>query len=104
MTQSVSETIKADVIDYMGKFEGGIMSMLDIVYNDKHYSGTFFYTEDTIALTVDDELEEEWGYVIEDHIEYKRVVFDLLKRVVPHKELINSIDDVDLTNYIKQDS
>lgn len=101
MTQSYTNTIKTDIIDYMGKFEGGIFTMLDVVYDKSHYSGTFFYTEDTIALTIDKDLEEKLGCLIEDHIEYKSIVFDLLKKAVPHKELINSIDDIDLTNYVK---
>ena len=91
--------IEFSILDYMGKFEGGIMTLIDVKHDNKHYNGTFFYTEDTIALTVDNTLEEELGCVIEDYENYKELVFDLLKKVVPHKELINSIDDIDLTNY-----
>ena len=102
MTQSnIESTFKVDILDYMGKFEGGIIVQLNIFDGESHYNGTFFYTEDTIALTVDDNLETKLKTPIEDHPEYKKIVFDLLKKVVPHNELINSIDDIDLTEYVK---
>lgn len=100
MTQS--QSIEFDILDYMGKFEGGIMTLIDLKYNNNHYDGTFFYTQDTIALTVDESLEEQIGCVIEDYPEYTQLVYNILERVVPHNELINSIDDIDLTNYIEQ--
>lgn len=93
--------IEFDIIDYMGKFEDGVMVMLDLKYNNKHYNGTFFYTEDTIALTTDSELEQELRCDIEDYPGYKQLVFDILKRVIPYNEIINSIDKIDLTNYIE---
>jgi|TARA_B110000259_G_scaffold173391_1_gene206665 hypothetical protein len=98
-----SKPIELSILDYMGKFEGGIMTLIDVKHDSKHYSGTFFYTEDTIALTVDNSLEEELGCTIEDHKSYKELVFDILNKVVPHKEIINSIDDIDLTDYIKKE-
>lgn len=102
MTQSHS--IEFSILDYMGKFEGGIMTLIDLKHNNTHYNGTFFYTEDTIALTVDSSLEEELGCLIEDYSGYKELVFKILEDVVPHNELINSIDDIDLTNYIEPDN
>jgi hypothetical protein len=102
MTQSntISSTLKVDILDYMGKFENGIIANITICYDNNFYPGTFFYTEDTIALTIDSELKQLIGSEIEDHIEYKSIVFDLLKKVVPYNELINSIDNIDITKYI----
>lgn len=99
MTQK--ESIEFDILDYMGKFEGGIMTLIDLKFNESHYNGTFFYTEDTIALTVDESLEKELGSLIEDYPGYVDLVYKIMERVVPHNELINSIDDIDLTNYIQ---
>lgn len=93
--------IEFEILDYMGKFEGGILTLIDLKYNDIHYNGTFFYTEDTVALTVDETLEKELKCDIEDYVGYVELVYKILERVVPHSELINNIDKVDLTDYIE---
>lgn len=94
MTQSnIDNKMTIDIIDYLGKHENGILTLISIGYEEEYYEATFYYTEDTLALTPDEKLEEKLGYVIEDWFGYNQLMFDILNKVVPYKEIINIAND-----------
>ena len=92
--------IKADIVDYLGKYEDGVIVLLSINYNDEDFSeGTLFYSDKMLALTVDESLEKKIGSPIELWLGYRDLLESILKRVVPYKEIINRLDDINLSDY-----
>ncbi len=92
--------IKADIVDYLGKYEDGVIVLLSINYNDETFTeGTLYYSDKMLALTVDESVETEIGSPIELWSGYRELLEYILKRVVPYKEIINRLDDVDFSQY-----
>lgn len=90
--------ISIDILDYLGKHEGGILALISLGYEGSYYESTFYYTEDVLALTTDEKLEEIIG-IIEDWEHYNELLYKIIQKVVPHNELINSIQDFDPDKY-----
>jgi hypothetical protein len=88
-----------DVIDYLGKFEDGILVLLSLGHEHTWYEATFYYQKQMLALTPDSELEEKIGCYIEDWPGYEKLMFDILEKVVPYDEMINRIDDFNPSDY-----
>jgi hypothetical protein len=94
MTQSgVQEIIKVDILDYLGKYDGGVLALISIQYEDNYYDATFFYTQEMLVLTPDEKLEEKLGCQIEDWVDYKKLMLIIISKVVPFDDIINIVDD-----------
>jgi hypothetical protein len=91
--------IKFDILDYLGKVDGGIIILLSLSYDGEYYESTFYYKENLIALTPDERLEEKIGSPIEDWEGYNELVIEIIKKLVPYEEMINRINDLDLSKY-----
>jgi hypothetical protein len=98
------ETTKTSIIDYLGKFEGGIMVLISITLDSDYHEGIFYYTADSIVFNVDSGFEEKIGCKIEQWSEYTNVIKTILKSVVPFNQMIGRIDDVDFSKFSKVDS
>lgn len=84
-----------DIIEYLGKYETGVITLLSLNYMDEYYDATFFYTDKFVTVTVDEELEAIIG-PIEQWEGYNQLVIDVMSRVVPYDEIIGRIDDIDI--------
>jgi hypothetical protein len=91
-----------DVIEYLGKFEGGVLTLLSLNYEEEYYDATFFYTDDFVTLTIDETLEELIGE-IEEWPGYNNLVLDIVKKVIPYDEIITRLDDVDVSGYFENE-
>ena len=91
--------IKADILDYLGKIDDGIIVLLSLSYDDVYYEGTLYYKDKLVALTPDEVLEEKLGSVIEDWEGYNDLMLEILKKVVPYDEMITRVDDIDMNQY-----
>jgi hypothetical protein len=98
MSEEIS--IKADIVDYLGKYENGVLVLLSVSYNDEFSEGTLYYSNEILALTVDESIEEKLGHKIELWSGYRELLISILKKVVPYDEIINRLDEVDLTIYV----
>lgn len=92
--------IKADIVDYMGKYENGVLVLLSINCDGSFSEGTVFYTEDTLVLTVDQLIEEKIGVSIEEWSGYKDLLESIFKKLIPCSEISTRIDDLDLDKYV----
>lgn len=92
--------IKADIVDYMGKYETGILVLINVGVDDKFYEGTLFYSDKDIVLTVDNSIEERLGSEIELWDGYKDLLESILSKLIPYEEISKRIDDVDFEEYI----
>lgn len=92
--------IKADIVDYMGRYETGILVLINVGVDDKFYEGTLFYSDKDIVLTVDDSIEEKLGTKIELWDGYKDLLQSILDKLIPYEEISKRIDDVDFEKYV----
>lgn len=92
--------IKADIVDYMGKYENGVLVLLSINCDGSFSEGTVFYTEDNLVLTVDQSIEDKLG-PIEEWSGYKDLLESIFKKLIPCSEISTRIDDLDLDKYIE---
>ena len=88
-----------DIIDYLGKFDDGILVLISLGYEDNYYEATFYYQKQMLALTPDTTLEEKLGCYIEDWEGYQKLMFEILEKVVPFDEMINRIDEFKPSQY-----
>lgn len=95
--------IKADIIDYMGKYEGNIMVLLSLICDGEYTEGTIVYNEKDILLTVQHSVEDKLGGPIEQWEGYKSLLESILSKLVPASELISRIDDVNFIDYLDID-
>jgi len=91
--------ITADIVDYLGKYEDGVLVLLTIGCKGEYTEGTLFYSDKMLALTVDESIEKDLGNPIELWTGYKELLISVLKRVVPYNEIINRLDDIDFNQY-----
>jgi hypothetical protein len=94
------DKFQPSILEYLGKLETGIMVLLSIVYDNEYYEATYFYTDDKLVLTVSEELEEKLGYKITEDDEYPKLISNIIKQVVPYKEMYNRIDDMDFSRWL----
>jgi hypothetical protein len=99
MDSTLPENIKIDIIDYLGKYEGGVLALITIGLNEKYHEAVFYYTDSITLLTPDIALENELGCVIEKWEEYDKVIYYLIQNVVPCSEIMNMIDDFEPSKY-----
>lgn len=93
--------IKADIVDYMGKYENGVLVLLSIECDGSFSEGTVFYNDTNLVLTVDEEIEEKLGGSIKYWSGYKELLESIFKKLVPCSEIYNRIDEFDIYNFIE---
>jgi hypothetical protein len=86
------------IIEYLGKFENGILVLVGLIYDGVYYESTFYYDDTNMVLTIPVELEEIIGQ-INEHENYQNVLSSIMKKVVPYSEMYNSIDPIDFTRW-----
>jgi hypothetical protein len=91
--------IKADILEYLGKVDDGIIVLLSLSYDGEYYESTLYYKDRLVALTPGEKLEDKIGSVIEDWEGYNDLMLDILKRVVPYEEMIARCDEIDMSQY-----
>ena len=78
-----------DILDYIGKHENGILTLISLGYEDEYYEAVFYYQEQMLALTPEESLEEKLGCKIEEWDGYANLMLEIVNKVVPYKEMIN---------------
>ena len=91
--------ITADIVDYLGKFDNGVLVLLSLNCNDSFTEATLYYSDKILVLTVDESVEKEIKSPSELWPGYRELLISILKRVVPYNEIINRLDDIDISKY-----
>lgn len=92
--------VDADIVDYMGLVEDGVLVLLSLNFDGSFYEGTIFYSEKDIVLTVDSYIEEKLG-VIEKWEGYENLLKSILSKLIPYTEIKNRLDTVNFQNYLE---
>ena len=95
--------IKADIVDYMGRYEGGVLVLLSVSCDGDFTEGTIFYTEKDIVLTLDPSIDEKLGMPVSQWDGYKGLLSSIFSRLVPAQEMLGRLDEVDFDKYVEVD-
>jgi hypothetical protein len=93
------EEIKFDIVEYLGQIEGGIFVLLSLNYQSQFSEGIFYYKKGTVALTIENKLENQLDCVIEEWSGYHKLLLQIVERVVPYDEMINIVNDFDRSTW-----
>jgi hypothetical protein len=89
--------ITASILDYLGKFEGGILVSVGLMYEGNFYNGIFYYTTDKMIITVDDNFRESFGNV-EELESYLTLMESIINMVEPYESIIDDLKDYEPLN------
>ena len=91
-----------DIIEYLGKFEDGVLVLISLNYEDNYYDTTFYYKDNFVTLTIDDDLEQIIGQV-ELWSGYNNLVLDIMKKVIPSDEILGRLDEIDFSGFFDEE-
>lgn len=99
------EGVNIDIIDYLGKYEEGVFTVISLGYEEEWYEAIFYYKEGLLALTPDERFEEKIGCPVEDWNRYEELMYNVIKKVVPYEQIINQVGDFnpEIYNLYKDD-
>jgi hypothetical protein len=97
------DKFKISILEYLGKLDIGVLALISIVYDNKYYEATYFYTGEQLVLTVQEELEEELGHKISKDSEYTNLIRNIINKVVPYDEVYNRLDEVNFDRWSLND-
>lgn len=86
--------ITASILDYIGKYEGGILVSVGLMYKDKYYNSIFYYTSDEMIINVEESMTKDMGCEIEMHNDYLELLKSILGQCEPFNEIINSLGEI----------
>lgn len=78
------------LIEYIGKYENGILVSIGLMYESKFYNSIFYYTDSQMLLTIDEDLESIIGD-IEENEDYLELMEKIINLVDPYENIINSL-------------
>ena len=86
--------ITTSILDYRGKYEGGILVSVGLMYKENFYNSIFYYTEDKMVLNVEDNLIETLGFYIEEHPEYLDILKSIIEKCEPYEVVIEQLEEI----------
>jgi len=92
---------KVSILEYLGRVDIGVLVLLSIIYNEKYYEATYFYTSDKLVFTVDERLKSDLGHDIKEDSEYTDLIRDIIRKVAPYDEVLPSLEYVDFSRWFK---
>ncbi len=90
--------ITASILDYLGKYEGGILVSVGLMYNQKFYNSIFYYTSDQMIINVEEKMTQDMKCEIEEHRDYLPLLKSIVSMCEPHENLINQLNEVKTNN------
>lgn len=95
-------TFSFSVLEYLGKVAGGVLVLLSVVHEQEYYEATFFYNQNNYLLTMSEDFEERIGMQIQEHPDYTDIIKTIKSKVVPHEQIYNRLDDLNIDRWTKQ--
>ena len=94
--------VSVDVIDYMGTYGDGVLVLLAIGIDGQYSEATFFYTETSLLLTVDESVEQAIGGPVEEWEGYRPILEEILSRLAPAPQVARQLAPVDVDLYLTE--
>lgn len=86
--------ITASILDYLGKYEGGILVSVGLMYNQKFYNSIFYYTSNKMIINVEEKMTQDMNCEIEEHKDYLSLLKSIISMCDPHENLINQLEEI----------
>lgn len=86
--------ITASILDYLGKYENGILVSVGLMYKEKFYNSIFYYTENQMIINVEEKMTQDMGYEIEQHKYYLQLLKSIIEKCEPFEEVIEQLDEI----------
>lgn len=86
--------ITASILDYLGKYEGGILVSVGLMYNQKFYNSIFYYTSNQMIINVEEKMTQDMKCEIEEHKDYLGLLKSIISMCDPHEDLINQLEEI----------
>lgn len=90
--------ITASVLDYIGKYEGGILVSVGLMFNEKYYNSIFYYTSDEMIINVEESMTKEMGFEIELHKHYLDLLKSILQQCDLYENIIDKLEEIKTNN------
>lgn len=89
------------IIEYLGKVgnSNSILTLISLSYINVYYECIFVYNETDYMFNISSELSEILEGPIEEHPQYLDLMKEIYKKVIPYKELVNSLDNFDINKW-----
>ena len=96
------DKFQVSILEYLGKLDTGVLVLVSIVYNRNYYEGTYFYTNEQLVLTVQEELENDLDHKISEDENYTDLLRLIMKKIIPYNEIYNRLDPVNFSEMNKK--
>ena len=90
--------ITASILDYIGKYEGGILVSVGLMLNENFYNAMFYYTSDEMIINVEESMTKDMGCEIEFHKDYLELLKSILSQCEPFENIINQLEEIKTNN------
>jgi formylmethanofuran:tetrahydromethanopterin formyltransferase len=87
--------ITASILDYIGKYEGGILTSVGLMYDGIFYESIFYYTNNKMIITIDNTLKEKIGD-IELHEDYIPLMESIINKVDPYENIVETLKEINI--------
>jgi hypothetical protein len=94
--------IKADIIDYMGKLDDGIVVSIGVLLDDNYYNGILFYSDSDILISMNDDFEIKIGTPVELWDNYKTLLDVIFSKLEKPNDIIDQLKIVDFSKYLNR--
>jgi len=84
--------ITASIIDYLGKYKGGVMVSIGLMLDEEYYDAIFYYTDTQMIINTDNAMKEAIGD-IEAHENYYTLMESLINMVQPYEEVYKTLEE-----------
>lgn len=88
----ITENLDISIKDYAGSMEGGVTSILSIIYDGVMYESVYWYTDKEQIITLPEELEERLGCIIEDYEHFDKIKGELRKMEADFLTIVDKLD------------
>jgi len=85
--------IKASILDYIGKYEGGILTSVGLMFEGDFYDAIFYYTQNKMIITINEDMRNKIGD-IELHEDYIPLMESIINKVDPYEEMVDKLNDI----------
>jgi hypothetical protein len=87
--------ITASILDYLGRYDDGILVSIGLMWKQKYYDGIFFYTKNKMIISVDESFTNDLGCYIEQHPDYINLLKSIILQCEPFAEIFDKLDNVE---------
>jgi hypothetical protein len=91
--------ITVSVLDYIGRYEIGVLVSCGLMYEGQFYGGIFFYTDTQMNINVEESLTQKLGHPIEEDPEYLDILRILISKVEPFEKVFSNLPDIKMEDY-----